>query len=95
MFQLEYWPETSSLDSDDASLTVFYRFTMGIPPSLIPMILSECIQLHPVTFVWRWGFVASCGAAEIQVKHNVHGSELCFSRPTKIISTRVLYWNKI
>ena len=59
----------------DVQIDYWFKFTAGMPAELLPQIFAECTRLGYVQHVWLFGLVARVAAAEVNVKHTVHGSK--------------------
>ena len=72
-----FWPSKSSEDwlENIISFSVQYDLMTGMPASLMPRIISECLLMGDVMMVHLWGCLIQQGAVEIMVKHSVHASK--------------------
>ena len=52
-----------------------YNLPVGIPPALLPCVFNELIKLSPAVRLYKWGIVLCWGAAEVYIKHDIHGSK--------------------
>ena len=72
-----YWPEDTheAVLTSDVQIDYWFKFTVGMPAELLAQIFAECARIGYVQHVWLFGLVARVAAAEVLVKHTVHGSE--------------------
>lgn len=68
--------KSSEVSENIMSITVVYEFMSGMPASLMPRLINECLHLGDVMFVELWGCVAQQGDVEIRIKNSIHASKL-------------------
>ncbi|XP_013414940.1 uncharacterized protein LOC106176900 [Lingula anatina] len=73
-FHENYFPHLNSKDynPDDLRVSLSYRFTNGYSGSLLGRIISDCLLLGDVMYIWSTGVLCRKGAMEILIKRNVH-----------------------